>query len=69
MRSILPMFALAFAISTPALAQDQIIALPSFDAVELRGGGDVDIVPGPVQRVVLMRLLYPSPRSHLWAMS
>jgi hypothetical protein len=54
MRSVLPMFAFVFAASTPALAQIQTIPMPSFDAVELHGGGDVEIVPGQVQRVVLV---------------
>jgi hypothetical protein len=54
MRSVLPMFAFVLAASTPALAQIQPIPMPNFDAVELRGGGDLEIVPGPVQRVMLV---------------
>jgi len=55
MRSVLPMLALGLAISTPAFADNQLIPMPNFDAVELRGGGDLEIVPGRDQRVVLVR--------------
>jgi len=55
MRSILPIIALPLAISVPALAEAQIVPVPSFKAVELRGGGDLSIVPGPVQRVTIVR--------------
>lgn len=54
MRSILPMFAVAFAISAPAVADAQPVPVPNFRSVELRGGGDVSIVPGPVQRVTIL---------------
>jgi hypothetical protein len=54
MRSVIPMFALALAISTPGFANAQTIPIPSFHAVELRGGGDLEIVPGPAQRVILV---------------
>lgn len=54
MRSVLPMFALVLAVSTPALADSEIIPLPRFDAIELRSGGDLEVVRGPVQRVVLL---------------
>jgi len=53
LRSLLPAFAMAFAASVPALAFEPI-ALPHFDSVELKGGGDLVIVPGPVQRVALV---------------
>lgn len=53
MRSILPMFALAFAISTPAIAAEAV-PVPHFTSVQLRGGGDVTIVPGPAQRVTIL---------------
>ena len=32
----------------------ETVPVASFDSVELVGGGDVDIVPGPVQRVTLL---------------
>jgi len=54
MRSILPIFAVSLAISVPAVADAQSVAVPSFRSVELRGGGDVMIVPGPVQRVTIL---------------
>jgi len=52
-RSIFPLFAFAFVASAPALA-GQPIPLPQFRTVELEAGGDVYIVPGPVQRVTLL---------------
>ena len=55
MRSILPIIALPLAISVPALAEAQVIPVPAFTAVELRGGGDLTIVPGAVQRVTIVR--------------
>ncbi|HET8749945.1 MAG TPA: DUF2807 domain-containing protein [Sphingomicrobium sp.] len=53
MRSTLPFFAFAFAMSVPALA-GEAVPIPHFDSVELRGGGSVTVVPGPVQRVTLI---------------
>ncbi|MGZ2413052.1 putative autotransporter adhesin-like protein [Sphingomonas sp. F9_3S_D5_B_2] len=53
MRSTLPMFALAFAISAPALAAEAV-PVGHFSSVQLRGGGDLTIVPGPVQRVTIL---------------
>lgn len=52
-RSIVPLFAFALIASVPALA-GEIVALPHFDSVELRGGGDVLILPGPTQRVTIV---------------
>jgi hypothetical protein len=54
MRSILPIIALPLAVSAPALAYAQPVAVAPFKAVQLRGGGDVSIVPGPVQRVTIL---------------
>jgi hypothetical protein len=54
MPSMLPMFAMAFAMSAPALAGAEIVPVTNFHAVELRGGGEVSIVPGPVQRVTIV---------------
>jgi len=54
MRSILPMFILALTTSVPALADAQTLPVPTFRSVELRGGGDLLIVPGPVQRVTIV---------------
>jgi hypothetical protein len=52
MRSLLPLYAFAFAISAPVIAAEQV-PVPPFRAIELRGGGEVTLRPGPVQRVVL----------------
>lgn len=52
-RSIIPLFAVALAASAPALA-DEPIAVGAFHSVELRGGGDLYVIPGPVQRVTLL---------------
>jgi hypothetical protein len=54
MRSIAPIFAVALAISAPVLATEAV-PVPAFHSVELRGGGDVLVVPGPVQRVTLIQ--------------
>ena len=51
--SILPLFAFALVASAPALASE-LVPLPRFDAVELRGGGSVTVVPGPVERVTII---------------
>jgi hypothetical protein len=53
MPSIAPLFAAAFAAAAPALATE-IVAVPQFRSVELRGGGTVEVVPAPVQRVTLL---------------
>jgi hypothetical protein len=52
-RSIYPLFAVALMAAAPALAA-QPIPLPAFKSVELQAGGEVRIVPGPVQRVTLV---------------
>jgi hypothetical protein len=52
-RSTLPLFALALAISAPVLATE-LVPVPQFRSVELRGGGDVAVVPGPVERVTIL---------------
>ena len=53
MRSILPLFVAALAASAPALALETV-AVPRFNAVELRGGGVVTVVPGPAERVTIL---------------
>ena len=53
MRSILPLFAVSLAASAPAIATEVVPTQP-FRSVELRGGGDVTVVPGPVQRVTIL---------------
>ena len=54
MPSILPMFAVALAMSAPALASAESVPVSNFRSVELRGGGDLTIVPGPAQRVTIL---------------
>src|SRR5947209_3262232 len=53
MRSIVPLFAVALAVSAPAVATE-LVPVPPFRSVELRGGGNVVVVPGPVQRVTIV---------------
>lgn len=53
MRSILPLFALAMASAVPAVATE-VVPVPAFRSVELRGGGLVNVVPGPTQRVTIV---------------
>ena len=53
MRSILPLFAIALTAAVPAFAQESI-PVPAFRSVELRGGGEVIVRPGPVQRVAIL---------------
>src|SRR3982751_3293371 len=54
MRSIIPLFAVAFAAAAPALATETV-PVPTFRSVELRGGGEIDVVPGPAQRVSIVQ--------------
>jgi hypothetical protein len=53
MRSTLPLFVLTFAVSAPVLATEAV-PVPEFRSVQLRGGGNVTVVPGPVQRVTIL---------------
>jgi hypothetical protein len=52
-RSLAPLFAAAFAASAPAIASE-LVPLPHFNAVELRGGGEVTVLPGPAERVTIV---------------
>lgn len=52
-RTILPLFGMALVASVPAVA-GELVPLPRFDSVELRGGGEVSIVPGPAERVTIL---------------
>ena len=54
MRSTLPIFALALAAAAPALATE-VVPVQKFRSVELRGGGEVTVVPGPAQRVTILQ--------------
>jgi hypothetical protein len=53
MRSTLPLFLSAFVISAPVLATENV-PVPAFRSVELSGGGEVVVVPGPTQRVTIL---------------
>lgn len=52
-RSTLPLFAVALLASAPGLAAETI-PVPYFQSVQLRGGGNVVIVPGPTERVTIV---------------
>jgi len=54
MRSTLPIFAFALAASAPALATE-LVPVQQFRSVELRGGGEITVVPGPAQRVTILQ--------------
>ena len=54
MRGLLLIFIASLIVPAPAEATENI-ALPPFRSIELRGGGDLSIVPGPVQRVTIIR--------------
>jgi len=51
-RSMVPLLAMALISSVPALASE-LVPVPHFNAVELRGGGNVSVIPGPVERVTI----------------
>jgi hypothetical protein len=53
MRSTLPLFTTALALAAPALAAE-VVPVPQFRSVELRGGGVVAVVPGPAERVTIV---------------
>ncbi len=52
-RSTLPLFAFALVAAVPALAVETVPVGP-FRSVELRGGGNVTVVPGPTERVTIL---------------
>jgi hypothetical protein len=51
-RSLYPLFAFALVASVPAVATE-LVSVPHFKAVDLRGGGHVTLVPGP-ERVTIV---------------
>jgi hypothetical protein len=54
MRSILlPLFLVPIVAATPALATE-VVPVPAFRSVELRGGGEVLLKAGPAQRVTIL---------------
>jgi hypothetical protein len=52
-RAIVPLFAMALVASVPAFAAE-VVPVPQFTSVELRGGGSVVVVPGPAERVTVL---------------
>ena len=52
-RSLVSLFAIALVASVPAIASE-LVPVRHFQAVELRGGGNVAVVPGPVERVTIV---------------
>ena len=54
MRSTVPLFLFALAVSAPAVSAE-VVPLPHFRSVELRGGGTVVVVPGPAERVTILQ--------------
>jgi hypothetical protein len=50
--STYPLFAFALLATAPALATE-LVPLPHFDSVELRGGGNVVVSRGPAERVMI----------------
>jgi|SRR5437868_10020909 len=53
MRYIFSSLLLSFAASAPVLATENV-PLAGFNNIELRGGGEVTLVPGPAQRVTIV---------------
>jgi hypothetical protein len=53
MPSTLPLFAAALLVSAPVLA-GEIVPTQNFRSVQLRGGGVVEVMPGPAQRVAIL---------------
>jgi Putative auto-transporter adhesin, head GIN domain len=53
MGSIFPLFAVAFAAAAPALVTE-VVPLSHFNSIELRGGGELMLRPGPIQRLTLV---------------
>lgn len=53
MRSLFPLFAAALMASVPVFATE-LVPVPQFQSVQLRGGGVVTVIPGPAQRVTIL---------------
>ena len=53
MRNLIPLFLLPMIAAAPAMATETV-PVPAFRSVQLRGGGEVSVVPGPAQRVTLV---------------
>lgn len=63
MRSLFPLFLTAVAFAAPAVATE-VVSVPAFRSVELRGGGVVSVVPGATQRVTIVD--GSSQFTHVW---
>lgn len=56
MRAVLLSIVAALIVAAPSSTRAaENIPLPPFHSVQLRGGGDITVVPGPVQRVTLVQ--------------
>src|SRR5688500_6746092 len=64
MRSIVPLFGFAFAASAPVVAAEHL-RVSGFRSVELRGGGDVTLRAGPVQRATIVEASSPVTRMNV----
>jgi len=53
LRPLLPLFSAATLATAPAIASE-VVPVPRFDSVQLRGGGSVVVVPGASQRVTIV---------------
>ena len=53
MRSMVPLFFIPLAVAVPALAAE-VVPAGEFRSVELRGGGEVNVTPGPRERVTIV---------------
>jgi len=53
MRTIIPLLVLPLVASIPAIAAETVPVAP-FNSVELRGGGQITVRPGPVQRITIL---------------
>jgi hypothetical protein len=63
MRSLFSLFLIAAALAAPALATE-VVSVPSFRSVQLRGGGVVSLAPGENQRVTIVD--GSSQFTHVW---
>ena len=54
MRAVLP-FIIAILVVPQAARAAETVPVSPFHSVELRGGGEITVVPGPVQRVTLLQ--------------
>ena len=53
MRSTFLLVTAGLTFAAPAVAAE-VVPVPQFRSVELRGGGSVTVVPGPVERVTIL---------------